>query len=80
MAYPIAVWTSRTLPEKLTGLIPMPTWTSEGKSFAPTSFQNASALAFVPNRIFSNSLGNSLATKSRTFWASGVPAANSMPA
>ena len=80
MAYPIAVCTRRTLPEKLTGLIPMPTWTSVGKSFAPTSFQNSSALAFVPKRILSNDLGNSLAMKSRTFWASGDPAPNSMPA
>ncbi len=39
----MALWISRTLPERLTGLIPIPTMTSSF-SGAPTLFQNSDAL------------------------------------
>src|ERR1044071_2489402 len=61
------------LPERLTGLMPTPTITSSF-SGAPTAFQKSAAFCFVPNRIFSKCLGNSLSRKARTFAASGVPA------
>src|SRR5439155_19972891 len=51
-----------------------------GKSFAPTELQNFLAFSWVPKRILSNSLGNSLARKSSILLDSGVPAAYSIPA
>src|SRR5216117_4124 len=79
IAYVIALWIKRTLPERLTGLMPIPTQTSS-LSGAPTIFQNSPAFSFVPKRILSNCFGNSFCRKLRIFCASGVPAAYSIPA
>ena len=65
------------------GLRPTPTSTGVSRFGAPipsSCFCQAAPASRVPKRIFLNSLGNSLAQKSRTFWLSGVPAAYSMPA
>src|SRR6266480_2358993 len=71
IAYVIALWIKRTLPERLTGLMPIPTQTSS-LSGAPTIFQNSPAFSFVPKRILSNCFGNSFCRKLRIFCDTGV--------
>ena len=83
MAYSMAAVDEPLGADVLTGLMPMPTCTCSARASWSRRRElpcTRHAFSAVPKRILLKSLGNSLARKSRTFCASGVPPAYSMPA